>query len=398
MSGVLFVSEARLSGYGVAGREYLRALHRAGVPVRWLPLVPGRWRGLPLRPDPAARVPDDPELDALVRARVDPDRVVVHAVPEYFAPVFAEHARGRRRVGVTVWETDRLPRAWPALLERGVDRLVVPTAWNLEVFRADLPRLDVRVAPHILEDAPPASPGARPPREGVVFYTVGEWVDRKNLVGTIAAFLRAFRARDGVRLVVKTGDRDLARRGSAPGLVARAARRVRSAAARRGLAPLAETMAPVRRLRASWEEPPPVEVHPEPWPRARVQALHTRGDCFFSLTHGEGWGLGAFEAAAAGNDVVTTAFGGPLAWLPPGCAGLVPQRLVPVESVMGSYTADQRWAEPDVDAAVARLRAVAADPAAARARGEALRAHVRARFGHAEAGPAFVRAVMDDAA
>lgn len=396
MSGVLFVSEARLTGYGVAGREYLRALHRAGVPVRWLPLVPGRWRGLPLRPDAQARVTDDPELAPLITARVAVDRVVVHAVPEFFAPVFEAHP-GRRRLGVTVWETDRLPRAWPALLAPvRVDRLVVPTAWNRAVFRAALPALDLRVAPHILEDPPATAPATPTPDAGVVFYTIGEWVDRKNLVGTVAAFLRAFRARDPVRLVVKTGDRDQGHRPN-PHPLARAARRLRSAAVRRGLVHLAETHAPLRRLRSSWEAPPPIELHPEPWPRARVAALHARGDCFFSLTHGEGWGLGAFEAAAAGNDVVTTSFGGPLAWLPEGHAGLVPQHLVPVQSVMGSYTPDQRWAEPDVDAAIARLRAVAADPAAARARGEAARAHVRARFGHAEAGPAFVRAIMDDA-
>src|ERR1019366_10116369 len=47
-----------------------------------------------------------------------------------------------------------------------------------------------------------------------------------------------------------------------------------------------------------------------------LHALHIRGDCFVSLCRSEGWGLGAFDAAAYGNPVVTTGHGGHLEYLP----------------------------------------------------------------------------------
>ena len=36
-----------------------------------------------------------------------------------------------------------------------------------------------------------------------------------------------------------------------------------------------------------------------------MTALRQRGDCFVSLCRSEGWGIGAFDAAACGNPVVT---------------------------------------------------------------------------------------------
>ena len=43
--------------------------------------------------------------------------------------------------------------------------------------------------------------------------------------------------------------------------------------------------------------------------RNSMMALHARGDCFVSLCHSEGWGLGSFEAAALGNPVLITNYG-----------------------------------------------------------------------------------------
>ena len=99
-------------------------------------------------------------------------------------------------------------------------------------------------------------------------------------------------------------------------------------------------------------------------------ALHERGNCFVSLCRSEGWGLGAFDAAASGNPVVTTGFGGHLDYLA-GTDYLVRFDLVPVDDPAGypSYAPDQHWAEPDLDHGAELLRHVMAhrDEAAARA-------------------------------
>jgi glycosyltransferase involved in cell wall biosynthesis len=102
-----------------------------------------------------------------------------------------------------------------------------------------------------------------------------------------------------------------------------------------------------------------------------------------SLCRGEGWGIGAFDAAAHGNPVVMTAFGGQLDYLNRDLAYLVNYGLVPVINPQAplSYSPDQRWAEPDIRHGAQQLRDVLAHPDEARARGRALQADVLARFG-----------------
>ena len=39
-------------------------------------------------------------------------------------------------------------------------------------------------------------------------------------------------------------------------------------------------------------------------------ALHAAGDCYVSLAHSEGWGIGAFDAARFGRPIIMTGYGG----------------------------------------------------------------------------------------
>ncbi|MDP9092268.1 MAG: hypothetical protein M3N95_04830 [Actinomycetota bacterium] len=60
--------------------------------------------------------------------------------------------------------------------------------------------------------------------------------------------------------------------------------------------------------------------------------------------------------------MVTTSYGAPLEYLDPEASALIPGRLVDCHAIPGAV-----WMEPDVAAAAEALRAIAADPAAARA-------------------------------
>jgi len=153
-------------------------------------------------------------------------------------------------------------------------------------------------------------------------------------------------------LIVKTSQRDYTRGMSGLGGVAR-----------RGTT--AWTLA---RLLAEHRDPPAVRLVTQELTEAELGGLHLRGDCFVSLCHSEGWGLGSFDAAAHGKPVVTTGFGGQLDYLH-GSPLLVDYELVAVRdgTRSGTYTPDQRWAEPDVEHAAELLRAVAKEPARARA-------------------------------
>jgi len=298
-------------------------------------------------------VPGAPTIAHLVPAHHSHVRAALDALPGGAGPLLWH----------TVWETDRLPKHWPALLNR-VDRVIVPTAWNREVFETSGVSTPVVVVPHVACDPVPGDGGVGLglPPDVVVFYTISRWDQRKDPAAVIHAFLEAFTADDPVALVVKTTPIPqspiIGKRGSESGLAG-------------------DTLLEVERIMRGSQRPALVRVETEDWSPARIAGLHSRGDCFVSLSHGEGWNVGAFDAAAYGKPVVVTGWGGSLAWLEPSTAYLVEHDLEPVRHAEPwTYSPDQHWAVPRRAHAVELLREVAADLHAARQRAAPLRASV----------------------
>lgn len=377
MRGIKFVSLHGPGGYGEAARRYMTGLAEAGVPFTWAPMVPARGLGRRRGYEPYQGTDIDCALRPFCNLPIEYDTVLVQTVPEYF-PAWAKREQGKRVVGFTAWETDRPPAHWPALLN-GVDLLLVPCEWNRDVFRRHGTTTPIEVVPHAAPAAALPSVagrerfGARP--DDLCFYTINDWTARKAVWRTIEAYLDAFTAEDPVVLIVKTTPRDGTRR--------------------RWLGRRAGTRWAVDRILARYRRPARVALVTDTLNDAEILALHAAGDCYVSLTRGEGWGLGAFDAAAFGRPVIMTGFGGQLDWLAPEPALLVDYRLVPVHDprARASYGPDQHWAEPDRGHAGRLMRDVLAHREAAAARGRALQAHVQQRFSPAVVTERLLRAV-----
>ncbi len=209
--GIKYVGLHENSGYGIAARRYLLGLRRSGVPLTWTPMVPGgKLKSLYYTPFEGRGV-GDPQLDPLCNRPIAYDVVILHTVPEYY-PMLAEREEGKHVVGCTVWETDRVPRHWPGLLNR-MDHLMVPCSWNQQVFKRCGVTPPISVIPHIAaSEEPDGRRGFRGiPDKNYVFYTIGAWTTRKAPWKTIACYLQTFSARDPVTLVVKTSKRDFTR-------------------------------------------------------------------------------------------------------------------------------------------------------------------------------------------
>jgi glycosyltransferase involved in cell wall biosynthesis len=363
-----YVVEDAPTGYGDAANRLIAAVRARGARVEhrgWSDTT----RGAPPALTPASRDPRPQE-----RARPGAP-TVAHLVPEHY-PLVRSVVDGGPFVGSTVWETDRLPAHWPDLLN-ATDLVVVPTAWNRDVFVDGGVRAPIAVVPHVATtpDAGDRGVGLGIRDDELVVYTIGRWDERKALFLTLDAYLRAFTADDPVTLVVKTGpwlEMPPGEWGAG--------------------APLASTTAwHVVSLVRRHPKPARIQLEVEPWSPDRIAGLHARGDCYLTLARGEGWGMGAFDACAYGNPVVATGWGGFLEYLDDESAFLVDHALVPVEHhAAGSYSGDQRWAAPDVDHAVDLLRAVVADPAAARARAARARDRVLERYAPARVAATFL--------
>jgi glycosyltransferase involved in cell wall biosynthesis len=351
---VRYVAEDAPTGYGDAADRLVRAARRAGTRVEY--------RGWS-----ATLLGAEPELLPFSRDE-HPDELAVpgaptvaHLVPEYY-PLVRATAPDGPFVAHTVWESDRLPHHWPELLN-DTDLVIVPTDWNRTVFLAGGVHVPVAVVPHVVAEPAPGDCGEPLgiPDDHVVFYAIGRWDERKAVFRTVRAFLDAFTARDPVTLVVKTGMTI-----EMPPSDWGAESQLRYTTAWQLASIVREFRSPAR-----------VQLEVETWPEARIDGLHHRGDCYLSLARGEGWGIGAFDATAFGNPVIATGWGGFLEYLTPDDAYLVDHRVVPVHSsAFASYSPDQCWAEADTDHAVELLRAVAADPDAARERARPAQARV----------------------
>lgn len=254
-----------------------------------------------------------------------------------------------RRIGVWFWEVDRFPDEMRTAFD------LVDEVWTTSAFTTGVlePVATVPVRTVTLPVAPPSAP--TPFRrhqiglpEGFTFlfsYDFHSVPGRKNPLGLIDAYTRAFGPGDGATLVMKSIN------GAAhPG----AFDRVRHAAAGR----------------------PDIVIADGYLDAARLQAMIELADCYVSLHRAEGFGLGMAAAMAAGRPVVATGWSGNLQFMDERSALLVPFELVPVGPGMAPYPSDAHWADPDLDVAAGHLRAVFDDAGLARRIGEAGRAHV----------------------
>jgi glycosyltransferase involved in cell wall biosynthesis len=231
----------------------------------------------------------------------------------------------------------------------------------------------VRVVPHI---ARRSASQARPRRGGkFAFYLIATWTTRKAILDAVSAYLAAFTADDDVLLTIHTTPQDQIAR-------ARLAGGGTTSESRHG-----STWFTLAKALAGRSNAPEIRLSTNRLTREEIDALHSRGDCFVSLSRGEGWGLGAFDAAAFGNPVVVTGWGGTREFLPDDYPYYVDYDLVPTATEEADAwwhpRARENWAKARTEHAAALLRHVFEHRDEAREVGWALQARVSVEFAEA---------------
>ncbi len=377
MRALKYISWGDNTGYAVAAKSYVCALARAGVDLTWTPMLTGQG----LYEIYTNTEWSNPELAAVCNRETNYDTVLIHTVPEYYpALVKQERRAGRRIFGYTVWELERLPDHWPAILN-SLDGVIVPCRWNVQVFRDSGVTVPIHVVPHLsqFEGLPPPKAealtavrqriGSALEKKPFVFYTVGFWSNRKAPYLALEAYWRAFQADEPVLMVIKTCAKDITRWHRHW----RNAFRLRHPSPQQTVAGMA-----LRQGRAA----PAVVIADESLSDEEIHALHEIGDCFVSLTRAEGWGLGAFEASWLGRPVVMTGYGGQLDFLDPARSWLVDHKMVPVHEPTWSanYRPNDCWADPSVAEAALYMRAIYEEPAQARGKAADLAHDLHQKF------------------
>jgi glycosyltransferase involved in cell wall biosynthesis len=304
------------------------------------------------QPSPALRAPSPPGRGLDCSAACSVVHVRHRGPPEMSAP-----AEGRW-VLMQPWEYGSLPKSWLPML-RQVDEVWAYSRYVRDCYLdAGVPEEKVHVIP-LGVDPDVFRPGverlALADRPRIRFLFVGGTIFRKGIDVLLTAFERAFKPGDGIGLVIKDMGAQSFYRGQTAG---------------KQIAELRERGYQVEYIDRELTE-------------AELAGLYAASDCLVHPFRGEGFALPVIEAMACGLPVIVTGAGPALDYASDETAFLIPARRGEfAECRVGELeTFGRPWLfEPDVDALVELLRGVAADPAAARAKGAAAGAWIRERF------------------
>jgi len=284
-------------------------------------------------------------------------------IPYVLGVLGRRRVAGRRLIGCWHWELPLLPKSWAKGAE-ALHEVWVPTQFVAEAVRPLL-KERVRVVPHPVPAPPPVAADrahfklADDAFVVLVAANVASGFFRKNVLGAIAAFRRAFGTDARARLLVKLGDLDA---------FPQARKLVQDATGHAAN----------------------IQLLDRTLSRLEFDQLLMSVDVVLSLHRAEGFGLVPAEAMRLGRPVVATAWSGNLDFMDEASAALVSFRLVPTEDPQKLYNLPgQRWAEPDLDHAVEWLRKFRAEPALRARVGAAAQAKAEACFGL----PAYARAL-----
>lgn len=352
----------KASGLGEAARATARSLAAAGLTPHCVDFDMDN-------PAPEGFDPEV-ELAPLARAQINLLHLNAESLPLALASlpdVFSD----AHNIAYMFWELDS-PATCHHLAFTLLDEIWVASEHGLLACGApDGPPASVMGLP-----APDLQPGGREDARAALATRIGaapgdfillavfdsfSFVQRKNPLGTIAAFHAAFPEDPHARLVLKTHNR---RRVGDPAQVAVWDQVDDLIARDKRIVLLDETLL-----------------------RDEVMNLLRGADVFLSLHRAEGWGFGMIEAMALGVPVLASGRSGNLAFCSDETAWLVPTSSVEVDPRDYIFVAQgQTWGEPDIAAAANLMRKLRADPDEAARRASCALRRLEEDFTHAAVG------------
>ncbi len=346
------------SGVGEVARLVVAALDAASVPCSVVPFDKTSSRQATTALEYRIAAPEHPTNIVCVNA--DQFEGFVESIGD-------ELLSDRRTIAVWQWEVERFPD-WMARAESHVDEIWVASQHAAHAVREQTTKaVHVFSLPVVRPMPSSRSRASLGLPEGFIFlfcFDFDSVFERKNPLGVVAAFSRAFPPGSGPQLVIKS---------------------VRGDAHPEDLAP----------LRAAAAERPDIHVLDGYLDRGDQAGLMAACDAYVSLHRAEGFGLTIAEAMALGKPVIATGYSGNLEFMDETNSWLVPYELVPIPQGYDPYPAGALWAKPDIDVAAEVMRRIVNDPVAASERGQRA-AHDMARLHSPIARSTFIRQRLRD--
>lgn len=250
--------------------------------------------------------------------------------PSVIQKLGASFVEGKHNVGCWAWELSEFPDRWNASFQL-FDEIWTLSTFSQESIARKSPVPVLRVPPAIEVPCPNQlnRSSFSIPADSFVFLTVFDLlsvVERKNPLGVIEAFARAFERSDKYHLVLKVNHASR-----------RPAEMARIVNATAGL---------------------PVSIIDHTMKRDHVNSLIQCCDCLVSLHRSEGFGLTLAEAMYLKKPVIGTAYSGNMDFMRHDNSFLVGYDLVTVPAGCDPYDEGTMWAAPRLSEAIEQMRVV----------------------------------------
>jgi glycosyltransferase involved in cell wall biosynthesis len=282
--------------------------------------------------------------------------VATEQMPNVLRSVDARLLSNSYNVLQTFWELAKAPEAWRRILG-SVDEIWAPSTFVANAFRPIFsgpinlvpPVVDLGEAPAYDRD----HFGMIPNRFYFMFsFDYHSSPYRKNPIGTLQAFQRAFRNNDeNTGLIIKSIG---------------------------NLNRYAEITAELRQAAAA---DPRIILIERNMSRAEILGLICASDAYISLHRSEGFGMGMAEAMKFGRIVIATDYSGSTDFLTQQTGYPIPFRLRPIAVHEYPWSDEQFWAEPDISSAAATMQEILKSPHIARERADAGQKFVQKKYG-----------------
>lgn len=314
------------SGYATAGKDYCLAMDRAGVNV--VPrLISFNNRKCPL----------PSRLTELMQQSVtDCNIVIQHTLPH----LVSYDGHFDKSICLFAFETDNfIDSIWSHKLNLMDEVWTINTQQKESCQNSFVTRPQIKVIPHTTDVQKYKNAGGHIdlpcPENHFKFYTIAEFVRRKNLADLIKAFHIEFCPEEGVELVIKTSMPD-----THPNELQQK---------------LQQFCADIKKGLKLWRNENAYKseiILTDFWSEKQILALHNTCHCFVTTSRGEAFNLGLMDAIGMSRPVIATNVGGHRDLVDDKCGILVRGRMAPcfgaVDSFVDLYTASSNWYDVDI--------------------------------------------------
>ncbi|HVF23796.1 MAG TPA: glycosyltransferase [Pyrinomonadaceae bacterium] len=333
-AGVNLVAYIRADmGLGAAARGMAAALDAAAIPFNVINMAHGNY---------SSQTDHSWTHKEVEHSRYDTTLVCVNPDNSFYlrTEISPEILGERYVIANWYWELPEMPDEWLAEFEY-TDEVWAASNFIKDAMSRKAPAPVVRVPPVVQ-----VSPGVKFSRAQLnlptnrflflAMFDTKSVLERKNPLGVLRAFKRAFASNDArVGLVLKFNNPD-------------------------------DERPPMRELQNELSGSENVFVIDRLLSRDELASLLAACDCFVSLHRSEGFGLPPAEAMSLGKPAIITNWSGNLDYMTDDNCIAIDYELVKLDRDYGPYKAGQHWAEPDLDQAGDWMKRIVAEPELAR--------------------------------